>query len=260
MLAGRVCFITGSSRGIGNAVAMKLSEHGAEVIIHATDQKKLDAAFEALPRKHNQNHFKVIGDFNTREGVLSVCNQVKQYTAKLDIIIHNAAFFGERNTIENYGVEQFEKVMKINVKAPFMISKELLPLLRKGENASMIFVTSRVGQRGRVPLKTIGAYSVSKFALDGLTWILAEELAEEVPKIRVISVNPGGTRTEMRSVAQPQEDPTALPTAEAISPVFIWLCRKDINIHSEQLFARNWMNLNPESDIQWEKLKADSLL
>jgi len=203
-LQGRVCFVTGASRGIGRAIALKLAENGATLLIHATTDVKITEVLSSLPTTHNQRHQKIVGDFDSREGILNVGNQVKQTTNKLDLIIHNAGTLGLRSKIEDYPVELFEKVMRINTKAPFVLTKALLPLLRNGENSSLVFVTSRVGQKGLVPLKTWGAYSISKFALDGLTWILAEELGEEQPKIRVNSVNPGGTRTEMRATAFPE--------------------------------------------------------
>jgi len=256
MLQGRVCFITGASRGIGRGIALKLAEHGATLLIHATDDVRISEVLSSLPKTHNQQHQKIVGDFDRREGILDVANQVKQATNKLDLIIHNAGVLGVRSKIEDYPVEQFEKVMRINTKAPYVLTKELLPLLRNGENSSLIFISSRVGQKGLVPLKTFGAYSVSKFALEGLTWILAEELGEEQPKIRVNSVNPGGTRTEMRATCFPEEDPNTLPTPESITPLFIWLTRKDITIHGEQLNARNWLECNPADDIDWKQLKG----
>jgi len=111
-------------------------------------------------------------------------------------------------------------------------------LLKKSKNGSIINVSSTVGRKGRTHW---GAYSASKFGLESLTQILAEELKEF--NIRSNSVNPGGTRTEMRATAYPEEDPLSLPTPEEISPVFVYLASdQSIGVTGREFNAREWID------------------
>ena len=100
-----------------------------------------------------------------------------------------------------------------------MLTRELLPLLRQADQASVIFTSSGVGHKGRAHW---GAYSVSKFATEGLMQVLADE-EDGISDVRVNSVNPGGTRTAMRASAFPGEDPQSLPTPEDIMPIYLYL-------------------------------------
>jgi len=107
------------------------------------------------------------------------------------VIIHNAAIMGKRIPIESYPIQQFENVMRINLKAPFSITQQLLPLLRNANKPSLIFVSSDVGQK-KPGLKTWGACAISKFGFEGLAWVLAEELED---KVRVNVINLGQIST-----------------------------------------------------------------
>lgn len=113
--------------------------------------------------------------------------------------------------------------MRINLTAPFIMTQTLLPLLRRSEDASVIFTSSGVGRKGRAYW---GAYAVSKFATEGLMQTLADEIENE-PNLRVNAINPGGTRTPMRAYAYPAEDPFKLPTPEEIQPAYLFLMGPD---------------------------------
>jgi NAD(P)-dependent dehydrogenase (short-subunit alcohol dehydrogenase family) len=142
--------------------------------------------------------------------------------------------------LAEYPVESWQDVLHLNLTAPFLVTQALLPALRKGDHPSLIFVSSGVGYKGRAGW---GAYSVSKFGVEGLNQVWADELAAE--SIRVNAVNPGGTRTQMRAAAYPQEDPITLPTPEEIAPVFVWLARADTAVTGQSLEARDWVGRDP---------------
>jgi NAD(P)-dependent dehydrogenase (short-subunit alcohol dehydrogenase family) len=112
--------------------------------------------------------------------------------------------------------------MQINLNAPFIITQECLPLLRKSEQASIIFTSDTVGRQGKAYW---GAYGVSKFGLEGLMQILALEL--ENSHIRVNSLDPGATRTTMRHLAYPGEEKTDSKPAESLAPLYLWLMGGD---------------------------------
>jgi len=164
-------------------------------------------------------------------------NYISEKYGKLNILVNNASILGITSRIEEYPDDLWNQVIDINLNAQFYITKALIPLLKKTGNGSIINVSSTVGRQGRA---NWGAYSVSKFGLEALTQILAQELSEF--NIRVNSVNPGGTRTDMRAAAMPGEDPNTLPTPHDIAPVFVYLASDEsIGETGKEFNARDWI-------------------
>lgn len=122
--------------------------------------------------------------------------------------------------------------MQVNINGPIWMTQSLLPLLQNSQDASVIFTSSGVGRKGRAYW---GAYSVSKFATEGFVEVLAEEL-EHLGNIRVNSLNPGATRTQMRRTAYPGEDPDTLLTPEEIMPTYLWLMGPESRGHNGEKF------------------------
>jgi NAD(P)-dependent dehydrogenase (short-subunit alcohol dehydrogenase family) len=126
--------------------------------------------------------------------------------------VHNAALLGHLGPIEDYDVPTWLKVMHVNVTAAFALTQVLLPTLRASPDASVLFLSSGVGRKGRAYW---GAYGVSKFAVEGLMQTLADEL--EKTTVRVNSLNPGRARTQMRRQAYPSESPETLPLPASLT-------------------------------------------
>ena len=238
LLAGRICLITGSSRGIGLGVARVFAENGASVILHGRDEKVLRQSLAELsePKQHSY----ITADINTPEGTVVLAAAFLRLHEKLDVLIHSAGVLGPKVPLADYPEAAWNDVLRVNLTAPFLLTQALLPALRKGANPSVVFISSSVGRRGRAEW---GGYVVTKFGVEGLTQAWADELKEE--KVRVNAVNPGGTRTQMRAAGYPQEDPLTLPTPEEIAPVFVWLARADTQITGESLDARDWIGRDP---------------
>jgi NAD(P)-dependent dehydrogenase (short-subunit alcohol dehydrogenase family) len=144
---------------------------------------------------------------------------VRNEFGRLDGLVHAAAVLGERAPIEHYDVVKWLKVMHVNVNAAFIVTQALLPLLRLSQDASVVFTTSGVSVQGRAYW---GAYAASKFAVEGLMQVLADEI-DTTTSIRVNSVNPGGMRTRMRAAAFPGETPETLPRPEQVLGPFLYL-------------------------------------
>ncbi|MDX5329126.1 MAG: SDR family NAD(P)-dependent oxidoreductase, partial [Marinobacter sp.] len=153
-----------------------------------------------------------------------------------DGLLHNAGILGSRSPVELYDPEIWNKVMQVNATAPFLLSRAMIPLLRKSDDASMIFTSSGVGRQARAYW---GAYAVSKFAVEGLSQLLADELDDNRHNIRVNSLNPGATRTNMRVLAYPAENPSQNPAPEELMPVYLYLMGKDSQgINGQQIDAQ----------------------
>ncbi|HEX6998703.1 MAG TPA: YciK family oxidoreductase [Gammaproteobacteria bacterium] len=218
-LAGRVIMVTGATSGIGRAVARGLVEHGATAVLHGRSERALEALYQELRTLGPEPSVAQL-DFERAQGgeYQALAEAVEARYGRLDGLLHNAGVLGVLSPIEHYDVALWQRVMHVNVTAQFVLTRTLLPLLKRSTDASLLFTTSTVGHHGRAYW---GAYCVSKFATEGLFQILADEL--EKTSVRVNCVNPGRVRTRMRAQAYPAEDPQTLPVPEMLVPAYLYL-------------------------------------
>ena len=236
-LKDKIALVTGGSKGIGKAIAKAYAREGTSVIICARNEVDLKKTEEEIERETGREVHCFALDVSNKEEVDRLSNKIEKKWGKLHILVNNASILGSRVTISEYPEEEWEEVIRINLTGPFFMIKALTPLIIKAGGGSIINLSSTVGRVGR-PLW--GAYAVSKFGLEGLTQILAGELRDY--NIRVNSVNPGGTRTEMRREAYPEEDPMTLPTPDDIVGVFLYLASDESkDVTGKALDARDWM-------------------
>jgi NAD(P)-dependent dehydrogenase (short-subunit alcohol dehydrogenase family) len=153
----------------------------------------------------------------------ALADEIDKQFGRLDGLLHNAGVLGQLTPIEHYDVGVWANVLHVNLTVPFVLTQVLLPVLKKSEDASVIFTSSGVGRKGRA---FWGGYAVSKFGIEGLSQVLADETAE-AGKLRVNCVNPGQTRTAMRASAYPGEDPATLRTPEEILATYLYLLGPD---------------------------------
>jgi NAD(P)-dependent dehydrogenase (short-subunit alcohol dehydrogenase family) len=233
-LTGKTALVTGGSKGIGKAVAKTYVREGASVTICGRDEPALLSACREISQYGEIRYIRA--DISDKIDIKTVARKVEEKWAGLNILVNNASILGVRASILDYPENIWEEVVKINLNAQFFITKAVLPLILKSQNGSIINVSSSVGRRG---VGYWGAYSASKFGLEGLTQVLADELTS--CGIRVNSVNPGGTNTAMRAKAYPLEDPMTLPSPEDITPVFLYLASDEsIGVTGKQFNARDW--------------------
>ena len=227
--------ITGGSKGIGKGLAKVFLSEGANVIICARTQEILDQAVDELKTFGNIKGYSA--NIAKLDDVKSLYDFVSNKFNHLDILINNASILGVKRKIKDIPEDIWDSVIQINLNSQFYVIKAFLPLLEKSENSSIINVSSSVGRKGKADW---GPYAASKFGLEGLTQVLADELKDT--NIRINSVNPGGTRTQMRADAYPDEDPDTLPTPEEISSVFVYLASDEsIAVNGEQFNARDYL-------------------
>ncbi len=234
-LKGRVILVTGANRGIGRAVSHDLARHGATVILHGRDANALDAQYEEIRTLGPEPAVAALDlERATGEDYQNLTAQLESRYGKLDGLLHNASILGDRSPVEHYDIGLWQRVMHINVNAAFILTRCLLPLLRRSEDASVVFTTSGVGNQGRAYW---GAYCCSKFATEGLAQTLADEL--ENTNIRVNCIDPGAVRTAMRQAAYPAEDPQTLPTPESLTGAYLYLLGPDSRrVNGERMRAQ----------------------
>jgi NAD(P)-dependent dehydrogenase (short-subunit alcohol dehydrogenase family) len=217
--AGRVIMVTGTTSGIGRAVARELVVNGATVILHGRNDKALEALYQELKPLGPEPSVAHL-DLERAQGpqYQQLLTEIESRYGRLDGLLHNAAILGDKSPIEHYDIGLWQRVLLVDLTAPFILTRCLLPLLRNSPDASIVFASSSVGRRGRAYW---GAYSVAKGGLENLAAVLTDEL-ENTP-VRVNVVNPGGTRTKMRTRAYPGEKPESVPPPESVVPPYLYL-------------------------------------
>ena len=220
-LEGKNILVTGAGDGIGLSIAKTFAFYGANILLLGKTRPKLEACFDWI-RTNTATKPTIIPsnlEVIDNQMVSNLANLISENYKSLDALINNASMLGPRVPIAHYPEIDWVRVFQINIIAPFVLTKGLFSLLDSGNESCIINISSSVGRKGRAYW---GAYSASKFAVEGFTQTLAEE-TEEAKRIRVYSVNPGATRTNMRKEAYPLEDPEKLKIPETFLDLFIAL-------------------------------------
>ncbi|RMT84850.1 YciK family oxidoreductase [Pseudomonas viridiflava] len=225
LLKDRVILVTGAGRGIGAAAARTYAAHGATVLLLGRTEASLTQIYDEIEAAGQPQPVVIPFDLEPAlpRHYEELATMIETEFGHLDGLLHNASIIGPRTPLDQLSGEDFARVMHINVNSTFMLTHALLPLLKRSQDASVVFTSSSVGRKGRAHW---GAYGVSKFATEGLMQTLADEL-EDVAAVRANSINPGATRTSMRAQAYPAENPLNNPAPEDIMPVYLYLMGPD---------------------------------
>jgi len=235
-LTGKVALITGGSRGIGKAVASAYARQGARVFICARGEVDLARTVSEV-RNTGGTIDGLAGDIGNPEDARRIVGAAVERYGAVHVLVNNASLLGPRVTIAEYPIADWEAVMRVNLTAVFLLTQQALRVMIPQRQGSIINVSSGVGRIGKARW---GAYACSKAGLEGFTQVLADELRD--CGIRVNSVNPAATRTEMRARAYPDEDPMKLPAPEEIMPIFLYLASDEsVDVTGKALEAHDWI-------------------
>ena len=220
-LDGRVIAITGSTGGLGRAIALDAAHAGAQLVLLGRNVQKLRGLHAEIEQFAPDRALMAPLDLEKAlaQDYDQLADAVPSRYGRLDGLVHCAALLGALTPIEQYEVPMWARVMHVNLTAAFALTQVLLPALRQSADASIIFTSSGVGRKGRAYW---GAYAVSKFAVEGLMQVLADEL-QGTSNIRVNSVNPGAMRTPMRRQAYPAEALESLELPESRTGPYVRL-------------------------------------
>lgn len=221
VLADRVILVTGASSGIGRALSIAAAARGAQVVLCGRNVRKLESVHDAIVAAGSPRPSIAPLDFERAgaEQYAAVAEGLQTSYGRLDGLAHLAAQLGERAPIEHFDVPTWMRVIHVNLNAAFILTRTVLPLLRASPDASVVFTGSSVSVQGRAYW---GAYAVSKFGVEGLMQVLADETSATT-SIRVNSVNPGKVRTPLRHQAYPAEDPSTIPAPEDVLALYLYL-------------------------------------
>ncbi len=221
-LKGRIALVTGASRGIGYYTALELAKAGAHVIACARTVgglEELDDAIKAVGGSATLVPFD-LADMNAIDALGA---SIDARWGKLDIVVANAGILGVISPIGHIEAKVFEKVMTINVTATWRLIRTLEPLLVKSDQGRALILSSAAAHKCR---PFWGVYSASKAAVEALARTWAAE-TQRLP-LRVVSVDPGPTRTAMRAQAMPGEDPSTVPHPSEVAARLMALCGPDL--------------------------------
>ncbi len=224
LLKDRVILVTGAGDGIGRAASLAFARHGASVVLLGKTLAKLEKVYDEIEAAGCPMPaiYPMHLEGATPHEFDELALKLEETFGRLDGVLHNAAALPYLSRIKDYDAEDWHKVMQVNLNAPFMLTQAVLPLLLQADDASLVFTSDSVGRKGRA---FWGAYAASKFGLEGLMQVLAEEL--ENSNIRVNSIDPGPTRTELRKRIFPGEDPQTVKPPEDLMPFYLWLMGPD---------------------------------
>jgi NAD(P)-dependent dehydrogenase (short-subunit alcohol dehydrogenase family) len=232
-LVGKAALITGGSRGIGRAIAGAYTSAGARVLICGRNQADVERTVADI-RGKGCEIFGVAGDVGEPDDARRIVAAALEYFESIDVLVNNASLLGPRVPIVDYPSSAWREVMRINLDGVFLMTQGVLKAMIPRRTGSIINITSGVGRVGKARW---GAYAPSKFALEGFTQMLAEELKDL--GIRVNALNPGPTRTTMRAAAYPDEDPLTVREPAAIMDAFVYLASDEsVGVTGKSVDAR----------------------
>jgi NAD(P)-dependent dehydrogenase (short-subunit alcohol dehydrogenase family) len=217
VLAGKVALITGASRGIGAAVAVRFAAEGAHVVLAARTPGGLEETDDAV-RTAGGNATLVPIDLREHDRIDDLAAAIHQRWGRLDILVGNAAEFGAFSPLGHIDPDLWSSTLALNLTANWRLIRVMDPLLRRAPAGRAIFVTCRIA---REALPYWGPYAISKAGLEAMVRIYAGELANT--PVRANLIDPGPVRTRLRARAFPGEDPRELAAPDTVADAFLAL-------------------------------------
>jgi NAD(P)-dependent dehydrogenase (short-subunit alcohol dehydrogenase family) len=225
LLAGRVILVTGAGQGLGRSVALACARHGATVALLGRKQEKLEAVYDAITAANGPEPAMIPLDLSTAgtAEMEAMAQLIRRDLKRLDGIAHCAVHFVPLGPLANQTLEQWTLLLRVNLAAPFAITRACLPLLAAAPDASVVFTGETHGQQ---PAAYWGGFAVSKSGLSTLATIWADEL-EHAGKPRMNVLIPGPIASPQRARSHPGEDPATLRTPEDAARAYLWLLGPD---------------------------------
>ena len=230
-LAGKVGLVTGASRGIGRAISVALAGGGAKVVLAARAIEKLEQTAQQVGKAGGQAQI-VAAELTDEDSIKNLVKVTAEKFGRLDILVNNAGVTHSAK-LEETATEDWQRCMTVNARAPFILCREVLPLLREAQAGCIINIASVVGVKG-YPLQS--AYTASKHALRGMTISLAEELRGS--SVRVHLICPGGVDTEMVGNVRPDIKKEDLIDPGEIAELVLYLATHKGNAVIDELHIR----------------------
>ncbi|AZN41696.1 SDR family NAD(P)-dependent oxidoreductase [Paenibacillus albus] len=246
-LQGKTVMITGASKGLGKALALKFAQYGARLAISARGESLLTQTKRELEAL-GAEVLAVAGDMSVSRDVERFVAAAEAAYGGIDVLVNNASILGPSPMplLLDYPEEDYAEVLRVNAIGPFLVTRRVIVGMLVRGSGSVINVTSEAGHTG---YSGWGAYGISKFAVEGLTETWADELQET--EVRVNMVDPGEMDTDMHALAVPDCDYELADPSRA-TDVFLYLAsNKAIGVNGRRFEAQQfeW----PEGDGEDER-------
>jgi NAD(P)-dependent dehydrogenase (short-subunit alcohol dehydrogenase family) len=237
---GKSILITGGGRGLGRALALRLSAEGAKISLVARSEEELGKAVSEI-RKQGGIAFGIIADVGEKESVYPIVGQAAALAGPVDVLINNASSLGPvpLRLIPDTDCEDFEQALQVNTVGPFRLIKAVVGSMVLRQTGVIVNISSDAAVEA---YPSWGVYGASKAALDHLTRIAAAEMRHA--GVRFISVDPGEMDTRMHADAIPDADPTELQSPATVAEKIVTMIRQSGQIASgSRLIASEWRPL-----------------
>jgi NAD(P)-dependent dehydrogenase (short-subunit alcohol dehydrogenase family) len=225
LLADRVILVTGASSGLGRAASLAYARHGATVALLARDEARLEAVYDEIVAAGGPEPAMFPYDLGAADdrSLETLAGTLAHHLKRLDGVLHSAHRFYSLTPLELQTLEQWQTLMRVNLIAPFALTRACLPLLRQAADASVIFTGETHGHR---PSAYWGGYAVAKSGLETLTRIWSDELGA-AENLRINSLIPGPVATPLRARTHPGLDPETLASPDDLMPWYLYLMGED---------------------------------
>lgn len=225
LLADRVILVTGASSGLGRAASLAYARHGATVALLARDAGKLEAVYDEIVAAGGPEPAMFPYDLAAADdrSLETLAGTISHHLKRLDGVLHSAHHFYNLTPLALQTLEQWQTLMRVNLIAPFALTRACLPLLQQAPDAAVVFTGETHGHH---PKAFWGGYAVAKSGLETLTRIWADELNADDP-LRINTLIPGQVATTLRSRTHPGLSPDSLPQIEDLMPWYLYLMGPD---------------------------------
>lgn len=226
LLRERVILVTGAGSGLGRAAALACARHGATVALLGRSEAKLEAAYDDILAAGGPEPALFPFDLLKADerGFDNLAGALEIHLKRLDGVLHSAHGFYNLSPLSSQSLESWEALLRVNLMAPFALTRACLPLLARAPDASVIFTGET---HGHAPAAYWGAYAVAKGGLETLAHIWGDELGGTMPGLRINTLIPGPTATPLRTRTHPGEAIDRLPLPEQLMPDYLWLLGPD---------------------------------
>jgi NAD(P)-dependent dehydrogenase (short-subunit alcohol dehydrogenase family) len=233
--SGRAVVVSGATRGLGFALARAMAQEGANLALLARDGDAIHTAAYELKKQFGVDAIGRACDVRDPYRVKAVVDEAASRFGRIDLAVSNAAILGAMTHVADYDPQAWANTMDVNLNGAFYLTHHALRHMRRTGGGRVVFITSSVGLNVRAGW---GAYSVSKYGVEGLMKLVALESVDTL--VTACSINPGGTATEMRKAAFPDEDQATLPPPAAVAQAFLRILRLgDQEINGQHFNARD---------------------
>ncbi|MFP5409780.1 MAG: SDR family NAD(P)-dependent oxidoreductase [Gammaproteobacteria bacterium] len=235
LLAGRVILVTGAGSGLGRAASLAYARHGATVALLGRNEAKLESVYDEILAAGGAEPAMFPYDLAAADdrSLDTLAGTIAHHLKRLDGILHSAHQFFSLTPLALQTLDQWQALMRVNLVAPFALTRACLPLLKQSPDAAVVFTGET---HGHAPAAYWGGYAVAKAGLETLTRIWSEELGAESP-VRINTLIPGPVATTLRAKTHPGQDPQSLPGPDTLMPWYLYLMGEDSRAVRGQIVA-----------------------